>query len=124
MHYERRTCRRTCSRENFTPSLCLDISYRYVISALLSFFFLVIRPPPRSTLFPSPPLSRSDQRLQLGQPGRRSAAPPPAQSLAVLSIRQTSRHFSDQSIPTRTIATSCPTAPSTSEPREIGRAHV
>src|SRR5207249_11916013 len=43
---------------------------RMLVSILLSFFFLLIRRPPRSTLFPYTTLFRSSWRRSAGRPGR------------------------------------------------------
>src|SRR5687767_15935424 len=45
---------------------------------LISFFFLTIRPPPRSTLFPYTTLFRSPQELRRRRPRRGQADPPRA----------------------------------------------
>src|SRR5256712_12757803 len=49
---------------------------------LFSFFFLMTRPPPRSPLFPSPPLFRSEA-LQAGAPLAQRRAPPHQAAVAL-----------------------------------------
>src|SRR2546430_17349940 len=49
------------------PSYCEVLFYLYLISCSLFFFFLMIRRPPRSTLFPYTTLFRSAERaVELG----------------------------------------------------------
>src|SRR2546430_15355020 len=68
------------------------------------FFFLMIRHPPRPPLFPSPPLSRSQQQMQSAPPirGPRGHEPrgfstldpprPPADTVAIQSFTHVTRH--------------------------------
>src|SRR5256885_1417324 len=40
------------------PQLCFNLFHQILYPSFLFFFFLIIRPPPKSPLFPYPPLSR------------------------------------------------------------------
>src|SRR5438309_7181303 len=60
-------------------------------AAYLLFFFLTLRPPPRSTLFPYTTLFRSRTRIRISTPARRSSSTPMYASLLLSLGRYTSQ---------------------------------
>src|SRR5258707_13375687 len=72
-------------RHQSTSSCLLHISYYSF------FFFLMIRRPPRSTLFPYTTLFRSRGTVGSGLSGRRSARARPRRERATLSARDRDR---------------------------------
>src|SRR2546422_11720313 len=61
----------------FSGTLCLSVPFfTYLLSFSFFFFFLMIRRPPRSTLFPYTTLFRSRQPAGQGGEGRLRAFPP------------------------------------------------
>src|SRR5438309_7668008 len=58
-------------------------------AAYLLFFFLTLRPPPRSTLFPYTTLFRSRTRIRISTPARRSSSTPMYASLLLSLGRYT-----------------------------------
>src|SRR3712207_9168215 len=76
-HYESALCRTGHHRESFI------------------FFFLMIRRPPRSTLFPYTPLSRSGSACASTRRAERSTAPPVRRSPAHRGVGRSEEHTSE-----------------------------